>query len=665
MMAKAKKTTTKASTAAAKPATPAIQKRETLRITDTTLRDAHQSLWATRLRTNDIMDIIDVMDNAGFYSLECWGGATFDVCMRFLRENPWERLRQIKAHAKNTPLQMLIRGQNILGYRNYADDLLERFIALAAQNGIDIFRTFDALNDNRNIEKSIKFIKRYGAHAQGTICYTISPVHTIEKYVEIAREQEQMGVDSICIKDMAGILSPLVAKNLVSALTKAVKVPIQIHSHATSGMAVPAYLEGVLAGAGAIDCAVSSMAGFSSQPPVETMLSIFEETQFNANIDRDAIRKINAHFLKLRPTREPNHSMPSIIDPEILVHNIPGGMISNLRSQLAQQDALGRLDDVLTELPKVRADMGYPPLVTPTSQIVGVQAVLNVLSGERYSMITQETRDYVKGLYGAAPAPIDAKLKKKILGKEKAITCRPADLLKPNLPGCVDEVEPHLIKSEEDIISFCLFPEPALSYFTWRDLPPEQRPAIPADEELEARRKAKLGAQATEAARPIMAQSDYAALEGLMTTVKQLGISELTIRRNDVAVSLKDSAAHAMPVAPLAPAAAPLAPAPIDPAIAATSPATISEDKPTSNATNLPTIEAPLTGTFYRSAGVNKPALVEEGGSVKAGEAFCIIEAMKLFNQIKAEKPCKIVKFIAQHGKVVQKGAPIAIVEYL
>ena len=319
MMAKAKKTTTKASTAAAKPAAPAIQKRETLRITDTTLRDAHQSLWATRLRTNDIMDIIDVMDNAGFYSLECWGGATFDVCMRFLRENPWERLRQIKAHAKNTPLQMLIRGQNILGYRNYADDLLERFIALAAQNGIDIFRTFDALNDNRNIEKSIKFIKRYGAHAQGTICYTISPVHTIEKYVEIAREQEQMGVDSICIKDMAGILSPLVAKNLVSALTKAVKVPIQIHSHATSGMAVPAYLEGVLAGAGAIDCAVSSMAGFSSQPPVETMLSIFEETQFNANIDRDAIRKINAHFLKLRPTREPNHSMPSIIDPEILV----------------------------------------------------------------------------------------------------------------------------------------------------------------------------------------------------------------------------------------------------------------------------------------------------------------------------------------------------------
>ena len=337
MQAKAKKTTTKAKT----PAAPAAQKREVLRITDTTLRDAHQSLWATRLRTSDIMDVIDIMDNAGFYSLECWGGATFDVCMRFLRENPWERLRQIKAHAKNTPLQMLIRGQNILGYRNYADDLLERFIALAAHNGIDIFRTFDALNDNRNIEKSIKFIKRYGAHAQGTICYTISPVHTIEKYVEIAREQEQMGVDSICIKDMAGILSPLVAKNLVSALTKAVKVPIQIHSHATSGMAVPAYLEGVLAGAGAIDCAVSSMAGFSSQPPVETMLSIFDETQFNANIDRDAIRKINAHFLKLRPTREPGHSMASIIDPEILVHNIPGGMISNLRSQLAQQDALG------------------------------------------------------------------------------------------------------------------------------------------------------------------------------------------------------------------------------------------------------------------------------------------------------------------------------------
>ncbi len=628
--------------------------RVPLRITDTTLRDAHQSLWATRLRTSDIMEIIDVMDNAGFYSLECWGGATFDVCLRFLRENPWERLRQIKSHTHNTPLQMLIRGQNILGYRNYADDLLERFIALAVQNGVDIFRTFDALNDNRNLEKSIQYIKKYGAHAQGTICYTISPVHTIDKYVEIAREQEQMGVDSICIKDMAGILSPLAASRLVTALVANVKVPVQIHSHATSGMAVSTYVEGVLAGAGAIDCAISSMAGFSSQPPIETMLSIFDETKFNANIDREALRKICAYFLKLRPAREPSHKMSSIIDPEILVHNIPGGMISNLRSQLSQQGALDRLDEVLKELPNVRADMGYPPLVTPTSQIVGVQSVLNVLSGKRYEMVTQETRNYVKGLYGRSPAPIDPKLKKMILGKEKAITCRPADLLKPELPGCVDSVDPNLIKNEEDIMSFCLFPEPALAYFKWRDTAPGDRPPIPADEELEKRRREARGDSGAPA-RPIMAQSDYAAIEGLMATVKQLGITELTVRRSDVAISLRDDSAGAAP-APLLNTAGEAVPAAASPAAA---PAAEKDDL-----SGLPTIEAPLSGTFYRSSGLNKPNLVEEGGSVKAGEPMCIIEAMKLFNQIKAERDCKIVKFLAQHGATVQKGSPIAIVKY-
>ena len=362
-------------------------------ITDTTLRDAHQSLWATRMRTSDIMDIIDVVDSVGFYSLECWGGATFDVCLRFLRENPWERLRQIKAKATKTPLQMLLRGQNALGYKHYADDVLERCVALSVKNGMDIFRIFDALNDNRNIEKAIKFTKKYGGHAQGTICYTTSPVHTIEKYVEIAKEQEAMGIDSLCIKDMAGILTPVAASGLCHALAAAVKVPVQVHSHATSGMAVASYYEAVRAGAGAIDCAVSALAGFSSQPPVETMLSMFAETPYAAKLDMDALKRMNNYFIKLRPAREPAHAMPLVIDPDILEHSIPGGMISNLRSQLAQQGALDRLPEVMKELPKVRADMGYPPLVTPTSQIIGVQAVLNVLSGKRYEMVTQETKD--------------------------------------------------------------------------------------------------------------------------------------------------------------------------------------------------------------------------------------------------------------------------------
>lgn len=629
--------------------------RAPLRITDTTLRDAPQSLWATRIRTSDILEIIDTIDTAGYYSLECWGGATFDVCLRFLRENPWERLRQIKAHCRNTPLQMLIRGQNVLGYRNYADDLLERFIALAANNGMDIFRTFDALNDNRNIEKSVKCIKKYGCHAQGTICYTVSPVHTIEEYVRIAKEQEQMGVDSICIKDMAGILAPLKARRLVDALVKEVSVPIQVHSHATSGMATSAYLASVLAGAGAVDCSVSAMAGFSSQPPVETIVSIFADTDVAPKLDLEKITEINRYFKGLRPLRAPGAGMKEIIDPGILQHKIPGGMISNLRSQLDQQGALNRLPEVMEEVPRVRADMGYPPLVTPTSQIIGVQAVLNVLSGKRYEMVTQETKNYVRGLYGRAPAAIDPKVRTKILGKEKPVDCRPADLLQPMLPHAVDAVPPELIKSEEDILSYCLFPEPALSYFRWRDTPPATRDPIPADLE-EKKRKVEEAPKALPA-QPLMAPADYTALEGLLSTVKALGITELSVRRGNVNVALRNTAAGPAPAKVADDASAP---EPAAPAFTAPAPA----EEPAAESEG-DTLKAPLTGTFYRSNGLNAPNLAEEGAKVKAGDPVCIIEAMKLFNQIKAEKPVKIIRFLAKTGETVQKGAPYAVVKFL
>ncbi len=625
--------------------------RVPLRITDTTLRDAPQSLWATRIRTKDILEIIDTIDAAGYYSLECWGGATFDVCLRFLRENPWERLREIKAHAKNTPLQMLIRGQNILGYHNYPDDLLERFVALAASNGIDIFRTFDALNDNRNIEKSVRFIKKYGAHAQGTIAYTVSPVHTIEEFVRIAKEQEQMGVDSICIKDMAGILAPLDARRLVSALCKEISIPIQIHSHATSGMATATYLAAALAGAGAVDCAISSMAGFSSQPPVETIAAIFADSAVAPNLDMEKIAEINRYFKGLRPMREPAHRMHDIIDPGILRHKIPGGMISNLRSQLSQQGALDRIGDVMEEVPRVRADLGYPPLVTPTSQIVGVQSVLNVLAGKRYAMVAEETKNYVKGLYGHAPGPIDPKLARKILGREKPVTGRPADLLPPMLPHAVDAVDPVLIKAEEDILSYCLFPEPALSYFQWRATPPATRPPIPADEE-ERKRKVD-AAPISLPAQPLMAPADYPALEGLLATVKNLGINELVIRRGDVNVSLTNGGGA--PAAAPAPAreagSAPAAPAPVPPPSIPPAPA------------EGETLKAPLTGTFYRSNGLNAPNLAEEGTDIRAGAPLCIIEAMKLFNQIKAERPLHLVRFLVKTGETVQKGAPFAVVK--
>ncbi len=459
-----------------------------LRFTDTTLRDAHQSLWATRMRTNDILPIIDTIDAAGYYSLECWGGATFDVALRFLREDPWERLRLIKSRTK-TPLQMLLRGQNILGYKNYPDDVLERFIELSAKNGIDIFRIFDALNDTRNLEKAITTVKKVGAHAQGTISYTVSPVHTEESYAGLARELEQMGADSICIKDMAGILDPAAAENLTKVITKAVSIPIQLHSHMTSGMAVATYLSAVNAGVGCIDTCVSAMSGVSSQPPVETVAEIMRKAGYETTLDLDAIKKISHYFAALAPERLPGSASQAFVDAGVLSHHIPGGMISNLRSQLQEQNALDRLEEVMEELPRVREDMGYPPLVTPTSQIIGIQAVLNVLKGERYAMVTEETRSYVRGLYGRSPAKIKPAIAKKILGDAKRITCRPADLIEPGLAKAAAELPVKYIKSEEDILSYALFPEVALGYFEWRAKPASERPAIPADLEKTAKDK--------------------------------------------------------------------------------------------------------------------------------------------------------------------------------
>ncbi len=467
-----------------------------IRITDTTLRDAHQSLWATRMRTADILSIVDTVDAAGYYSLECWGGATFDVCLRFLREDPWERLRAIKARCK-TPLQMLLRGQNLLGYRNYPDDVVRRFIELSARNGIEIFRVFDALNDVRNLELAIKTVKQVGAHAQGTISYTVSPVHTDALYVGLARELEQLGADSLCIKDMAGILSPAEAARLTAALAAAVSIPVQIHSHMTSGMATATYLAAVKAGAGAVDACVSSMSGISSQPPVETLDAIFQAEGFSTGLDLDAIRKISAHFKALRNDREPASASREFVDAAVLRHHIPGGMISNLRSQLAEQNALDRLDEVMDELPRTRADMGYPPLVTPTSQIIGIQSVMNVLGGKRYGMVTEETRNYVKGLYGRPPAPIKPAIAKLILAGEKRITVRPADLLSPGLPKAAEEAK--AAKCEEDILSFCLFPEVAAGYFRWRDTEPSKRPPIPADLEPHGAAPAIVGSNPTPA----------------------------------------------------------------------------------------------------------------------------------------------------------------------
>jgi len=657
-----------------------------LRITDTTLRDAHQSLWATRMRTGDILDIIDVIDSVGYYSLEVWGGATFDVCLRFLRENPWERLRQIKAKAKNTPLQMLLRGQNLVGYRNYADDVVDRFVALSCQNGVDIIRVFDALNDTRNLEVPIKAIKKHGGHAQGTLAYAISPVHTIEKYVQYAKEQAALGIDSLCIKDMAGILSPIMAERLVSALVKELGIPIQLHCHSSSGMANAAYVEGVRAGAGAIDCAISSMSGASSQPPVETMTAIFSETNYAADIDLDALDVIAKYFADLAPQRCTAPVNMAAIDPGILIHQIPGGMISNFRSQLQMQKALDRLPEVLGEVSRVRADLGYPPLVTPTSQIVGTQAVMNIISGERYKMVPKEAKDYVKGLYGRSPVPIKEDIIKKILGDETPIDYRPADKIAPMLPKSTDGVDPALIYGEEDILSYVMLPEPALEYFKWRALPESERPEIPADLELKtAVKKAescgKCGDALTEntdeasgagqvLSMPMPLSASQIQIDGLAAELIQkidgLTVDEVVLRKGDYTITVR-------PVSPASSArqqvngvSAAVALPPPQAAVPASAPAAVlpaqAEKK---EAAYSKTIKAPLVGTFYSAPGPGKPAFVKEGDIVEKGGKVCIVEAMKLFNEIPAPARCKIIKVLVGDGSAVDKDQALFGIEEL
>lgn len=461
---------------------------KTVKITDTTFRDAHQSLMATRMSTDTMLKIADKIDQVGFFSLEAWGGATFDVAIRYLNEDPWERIRQLKKHVKKTPLQMLLRGQNVVGYHNYPDDVLIKFIEKASDNGIDIFRIFDALNDIRNMEVSIKTVKKQGKHAQGTISYTISPVHTVEHFVEFAKNLASLDCDSICVKDMAGMLAPEPAYQLITALKKEVGLPVHLHSHSTSGMVMMTYLRSCEAGVDILDTAFSPLAGGTSQPPVEPIVYALKGTPYDTGLDLQLLNEIAQYFRELR---EKYYDQLKLIDPKaervdasIIVHQIPGGMFSNLLSQLREQKALDRLNEVLEEVPKVRKELGYPPLVTPTSQLVGIQAVMNVISGKRYSIVPKEVKDYVKGLYGKPPAPIDPKIKKKIIGDEQPITVRPADLLEPALDKIPEDVKPY-IKSEEDKITYALFPQPAIDFFKKRKTEKEEAKTDIAPERLE------------------------------------------------------------------------------------------------------------------------------------------------------------------------------------
>ncbi|MCM5703594.1 sodium-extruding oxaloacetate decarboxylase subunit alpha [Larsenimonas salina] len=447
-------------------------------LTDVVLRDGHQSLIATRMRTDDMLPICESLDKIGYHALEVWGGATFDACVRFLKEDPWVRLKSLKEALPNTPLQMLLRGQNLLGYRHYADDVVTAFVHRAAENGIDIFRVFDALNDLRNLETAMKAVKSAGKHAQGTICYTVSPVHTLDLYVEQAHRLVDMGADSIAIKDMAGLLTPYATKDLVEALVNAVDVPIHLHSHATAGLAAQCQLKAIEAGCRHVDTCISAFAGGTSHPATESLVAALKGTEFDTGLDLEALKDVGDYFREVRKKYAGFESEFTREDISVQINQVPGGMMSNLASQMKEQNALSRIREVFDEIPKVRQDLGYPPLVTPTSQIVGTQAVMNVLSGERYKTITNEVKRYLQGGYGKSPAGVDQALLKQAIGNADVEEGRPADQLSPEMERLKSTIG-DLAKSEEDVLTYAMFPDMAETFLREREdgtLTPEAIP---------------------------------------------------------------------------------------------------------------------------------------------------------------------------------------------
>ncbi len=460
-----------------------------LLLTDLVLRDATQSLFATRMRTDDMLPIAEKLDRVGFWSLETWGGATFDACIRFLGEDPWERLRLLKAAMPNTPMQMLLRGQNALGYRHYADDVIEAFVERAATNGMDVFRIFDAMNDMRNLETAIKATVKVGKHAQGAMSYTLSPVHNVEFWVDMAKRLEDMGCDSICIKDMAGLLKPYVAEELVSKIKENTKLPLSMHCHATTGLSTATYLKAIEAGIDMLDTSISSMSQTYGHSATETFVAIMEDTDRATGLDMDLLEEISLYFRDVRKKYAKFEGSLKGVDPRILTAQVPGGMLTNLESQLREQNASDKLDDVLKEIPSVRKDLGYVPLVTPTSQIVGTQSVLNVLSGGRYKTISKETAGVLKGEYGATAAPVNAELQKRVLDGAEPITCRPADLIKPEMTRLTKELKA-LAKDAnfslsdndiDDVLIYALFGPVGINFLKNRNNPDAFEP-VPGTE---------------------------------------------------------------------------------------------------------------------------------------------------------------------------------------
>ncbi len=573
-------------------------------LTDTTLRDAHQSLVATRMRTRDMVPLLEKLVKVGFWSLEVWGGATFDTAMRFLNEDPWERLRIIRDKVKHTRLQMLLRGQNLVGYRHYADDVVREFIRLSVKNGIDVFRVFDALNDTRNLELSVRVAKTYGAHVQGAIAYTTSPVHTTESFVNLAVKFEEMGCDSVCIKDMAGLIGPKEATTLITAIRKKASIPIDLHSHCSSGMAPMAYQAAAEAGVSILDTAFTAFAWGTSQPPTESVAAAFKDTPHDTGYDLPLLYEIGEDVAnmvgKYRFLFTAEATRANI---NVLIHQIPGGMISNLVSQLREQKALDKLPLVHAEIPRVREDMGYPPLVTPTSQIVGIQAVLNVLMGARYKQVTNEVKDYFLNKYGRPPGKVNEEVRKLIVGDEKPIEVRPADRLLPELPRMLDEAnKAGIIKKEEDLITYALYPQVALKFLRGELKEEAMAPVMPAA-------SASAGAAPTA---PLSMPTEFAVeVDGEVFNVK----------------------------------VSPVMGKPVEPAAAK------GKKKAGPGA-----ITSPMQGMVLS-------VKVKPGDQVKEGDVVFIIEAMKMRNEVRSPHGGTVREVLAFDGEIIDAGDVVLMVE--
>ncbi|HDZ9463181.1 TPA: sodium-extruding oxaloacetate decarboxylase subunit alpha [Vibrio cholerae] len=588
-------------------------------VTDVVLRDAHQSLFATRLRIDDMLPIAQQLDQIGYWSLECWGGATFDSCIRFLGEDPWQRLRLLKQAMPNTPLQMLLRGQNLLGYRHYADDVVDTFVERAVKNGMDVFRVFDAMNDVRNMQQALQAVKKMGAHAQGTLCYTTSPVHNLQTWVDVAQQLAELGVDSIALKDMAGILTPYAAEELVSTLKKQVDVELHLHCHSTAGLADMTLLKAIEAGVDRVDTAISSMSGTYGHPATESLVATLQGTGYDTGLDIAKLEQIAAYFRDVRKKYHAFEGMMKGSDARILVAQVPGGMLTNMESQLKQQNALDKLDLVLEEIPRVREELGFLPLVTPTSQIVGTQAVINVVLGERYKTITKETSGVLKGEYGKTPAPVNTELQARVLVGAAAITCRPADLIAAEMPTLQDRVlqqakEQHITLAEnaiDDVLTIALFDQVGWKFLANRHNPEAFEPAP----------------QAASSASTPKAPTEKSKVQ----PVENHGVYTITVNNQSYVVKVDEGGD-----------------------LTHVTPAPSASHAPVPSAAEGENLAAPLSGNIWK---IHASA----GDEVAEGDVLLILEAMKMETEIRAPRAGVISAIEVNEGDAVQVGDALLV----